>query len=73
LKRVEERSIELVKLLFENKDIDINARDFEGRTSLLNAVAGREIKIAKSLLKDKDIDINTRNSRVRIALLNAVE
>jgi ankyrin repeat protein len=51
-----------VKLLLENKDIDVNGRDFGGRTALLEAMEEQTIETVKLLLRHKDIDVTVQDN-----------
>ena len=56
---------DVVKLLLDQKGIDVNCQDDFGRTALMRAARWNLLESAKLLLEREDINVNIRNVNIR--------
>lgn len=66
---VQNKKIEIVKLLLQNSKIDVNIQfkssdeEKDGKTALHFAVANEDYEIIKLLLENQSIDVNIKDSQ----------
>ena len=59
-----EDNVELVEDLLKISDIEVNAKDSQGRTALMHAIVKGNRNITKLLLNHPDIQVNTTDNKV---------
>jgi len=63
--------VEVVRMLFRNKEIDVNLQDDYGETALMKAANGGHLEVLKVLCKRRDIDVNLQDGTELTALMHA--
>ncbi|XP_046651126.1 serine/threonine-protein phosphatase 6 regulatory ankyrin repeat subunit B-like [Daphnia pulicaria] len=56
------KTIETIRLIMENKQVDISSRDVNGWTPLHHAIKAKNLAIARCLLLEKGVDPTIRNN-----------
>lgn len=69
---VSEDNIELVIVLLQSKKVDLNFRDFLGRTALHYAASNGSLKMVKLLLQ-VGVDPNCKNHALETPLMKACQ
>ncbi|KAL5361661.1 ankyrin repeat-containing domain protein [Aspergillus floccosus] len=57
---IREQDLELVRVLLENKMVDVNARNWQGETALMRAVTMYDLEVVKLLVEDHGADPGIR-------------